>query len=129
MTHEAVVTAEDRARIEATAIDYMESWLDGDAERMGRCLHPDLAKRAVVQGGPGTPPRVDESPRDVMIEATAKGYGTLHERSYEVTILDAFGDIATARVLSSPHVDYLHIARFGEDWLIINCLWQRRPGE
>jgi hypothetical protein len=127
MSRQAVVTSEDRARIEATAIDYIESWLDADADRMARCLHPDLAKRAVVQGAPGTPPRVDESPRDRLIEATAKGHGTLYERSYEVTILDAFGDIATVRVLSSPHVDYLHIARFGEDWLIINCLWQRRP--
>jgi hypothetical protein len=126
--YEPEVTSEDRERIEATAIDYVESWLDGDAERMGRCLHPDLAKRALEQGQPGTPPRVDESPRDAMIEATAKGYGTLSERPYEVTILDAFGDIATVRVLSSPHVDYLHIARFGEDWLIINCLWQRRRG-
>jgi hypothetical protein len=129
MSAEAQVTSEDRERIEATAIDYIESWLDGDAERMGRCLHPDLAKRGIEQGEPGIPPRLDESPREVMIEATAKGHGTLYGRPYEVTILDAFGDIATVRVRSSSHMDYLHIARFGEDWLIINCLWQRRPGQ
>jgi hypothetical protein len=126
MSQEAQVTSEDLERIEATAIDYIESWLDGDAERMGRCLHPELVKRAVEQGEPGTPPRVDESPRDVMIDATAKGHGTLYERPYEVTILDAFGDIASVSVVSVPHVDYLHIVRFGEHWLIINCLWQRR---
>jgi hypothetical protein len=125
--HEAEVTSEDRERIEATAIDYIESWLDGDAARMARCLHPDFVKRAVEQGEPGTPPRLDESPRDAMIDATAKGFGTMYERPYEVTILDAFGDISTVTVLSWPHVDYLHIARFGDDWLIINCLWQRRP--
>jgi hypothetical protein len=125
-THEAEVTSEDRGRIEATAIDYIESWLDGDAERMARCLHPDLVKRTLQQAEPGTPPRLDESPRDVMIKATAKGYGRMYERPYEVTILDAFGDIATVTVRSSPNVDYLHIARFGDDWLILNCLWQRR---
>jgi Putative lumazine-binding len=126
MRHEAEVTFDDRERIEAAAIDYMESWLDGDPERMGRCLHPDLAKRSIEQGEPGTPARVEESPRDVMIEATAKGYGTLYERPYEVTILDTYGDIATVRLLSAPYMDYLHIARFGEEWLIINVLWQRR---
>jgi hypothetical protein len=26
------------------------------------------------------------------------------------------------------YMDYLHVARFGEAWLILNVLWQRRPG-
>jgi hypothetical protein len=33
------------AAIRDTAVDYMQSWLDGDPDRMRRCLHPDLAKR------------------------------------------------------------------------------------
>ena len=33
---EAPVSEEDRALILAAATDYIESWLDGDAERAGR---------------------------------------------------------------------------------------------
>ena len=39
-----------------------------------------------------------------------------------------FGDIATVRLLSSVYMDYLHIARVGGRWQIVNVLWQRRPG-
>ncbi|MDX2438456.1 MAG: nuclear transport factor 2 family protein [Acidobacteriota bacterium] len=38
---------DDEAAIKATALDYLEGWYSGDAERMERALHPDLAKRIV----------------------------------------------------------------------------------
>ena len=41
------VVPEDEAAIKATALDYLEGWYSGDAERMERALHPDLAKRIV----------------------------------------------------------------------------------
>src|SRR4051812_5524314 len=40
-------TAADSAAIKATALDYIQGWYDGDAERMERAVHPDLAKRIV----------------------------------------------------------------------------------
>ncbi len=30
------------------ALDYFEGWFDGDATRMERALHPDLAKRLLA---------------------------------------------------------------------------------
>ncbi len=126
MAGEAQIGAADREAILAAAADYIESWLDGDAGRMARCLHPELVKRDVEQGDAG--PRLDTMSRDDMVDATAKGLGTRYERPYDATILDAFGDIATVRVLSSVYMDYLHVARFADRWLLVNVLWQRRPG-
>ena len=63
-----------------------------------------------------------------MIEATAGGYGRKYERPYDISIMDAFGDIAAVRVLSSVYVDYLHVARVADGWQLLNVLWQRRPG-
>ena len=40
------MTTTDEQAIEATVRDYFEGWFDGDAERMERALHPQLAKRA-----------------------------------------------------------------------------------
>ncbi len=37
----------DKAAIKQTALDYIEGWYEGNAERMERALHPDLAKRIV----------------------------------------------------------------------------------
>ena len=36
----------DRDAIMRVALDYFEGWFDGDAARMERVLHPDLAKRS-----------------------------------------------------------------------------------
>lgn len=122
--NESAISPEDREKILASARDYIESWLDGDAERMARCLHPQLAKRESLEADPSA----ESLTRDQMIEATREGRGTHYERPYEVSILDAYGDIATVSVLSSVYMDYLHVARSGADWLLLNVLWQRRTG-
>ncbi len=122
--NEGAVSPEDREKILASARDYIESWLDGDAERMARCLHPQLAKRESLEADESA----ETMTRDQMVKATGEGRGKKLERPYDVSILDAFGDIATVRVLSSAYMDYLHVARSGSQWLLLNVLWQRRPG-
>jgi hypothetical protein len=120
--------AADRGAIESAAQDYIESWLDGDPERMARCLHPDLVKRAVEYDEASGMPGLESMSRQDMVEATARGYGRRYERPYDIRVLDAYEDIATVRVFSSVYMDYLHVARFGDAWLLVNVLWQRRPG-
>ena len=118
----------DRSAIIAAATDYIASWLDGDPERMARCLHPALAKRAVKRDAETGAPVVDESPYDDMVEGARVGYGRRLAPGYEVDVLDAEGDIASVRVRSSAYLDYLHVARFGDRWLLLNVLWQpNRP--
>jgi hypothetical protein len=122
--NEGAISPEDREKILASARDYIESWLDGDAERMARCLHPELAKRESLEADASA----ETVTRDQMVQATGEGRGMKYERPYEVSILDAYGDIATVRLLSSAYMDYLHVARCGGEWLLLNVLWQRRPG-
>lgn len=95
---------------------------------MARCLHPDLVKREVVHGDPEPGSTLETMTRDEMVAATAQGSGRRYERPYDAGILDVFGGIATVRVLSSVYMDYLHVAKFGDRWLLVNVLWQRRPG-
>lgn len=126
---ELPVGAADREKILAAAKDYIESWLDGDAERMGRCLHPQLAKRSVEKDPKTGEPIVENLTREDMVGYTKQGFGKKYSRPYELTILDAYGDLATVRLFSSTYMDYLHIARFGDRWQLLNVLWQRRPGK
>ncbi len=128
MTDDSWGSPGDREAILASAVDYIESWLDGDPERMARCLHPDLVKRSLTEGVGTAGCAIDTLGRDEMVAATAEGRGTRYPRPFEVSILDAFDDIATVRVLSSAYMDYLHVARCGDRWLLVNVLWQRRPG-
>jgi hypothetical protein len=112
------VTDDDLASIERAATDYIEAWLTGDADRMADCLHQDLTKRSIDDNA------VDAMTHRDMVEATRAGRGKQLPREYEVTIGDAFRNIATARVDSARYVDYLQIARFADRWRIVNVLWE-----
>ena len=43
-------SADDRAAVVRTALDYFEGWFDGDAAHIERALHPELAKRSLGRG-------------------------------------------------------------------------------
>jgi Putative lumazine-binding len=118
--------ARDREAILRVATDYIESWFEADSERMRRSLHPQLVKRSLDRGGHAGDPKLDTIGAEDMVRATGVGSGTKYPRGHDVTILDLYDDLATVKVTSVPYVDYLHVARFGESWLIVNVLWKRR---
>jgi len=124
---------EDIEAITAVACDYIEGWLDGDEARMRRCLHPDLVKRTIYRD-PATAEWRLGHPADaeMMVGWTRAGEGrtdVAEERTFEITIDDVFRHIATVRVLSTPYMDYLHIAKLDDQWFIANVLWELREGE
>jgi len=111
--------ATERSEVEAAATEYFESWFDGDGERMGRILHPDLCKRRVRE-------RLAFVTRDQMVEWTAAGDGVTEaaDRSLDVVVLDVYGDIASVRVRSAVYYEYLHLVRMEDGWKIANALFE-----
>ncbi|HEU0028154.1 MAG TPA: nuclear transport factor 2 family protein [Ktedonobacterales bacterium] len=121
--------AADLAAIRDAALDYMQSWYEGDVGRMGRCLHPELAKRAILRDSQTGAERVQHLTQRDMLDMTQRGGGNdapVEKRFYEVTILDVYGDIASARADSYEYVDYLQLARCEGQWLIVNALYGDR---
>ena len=114
--------AADGEAVARVATEYFQSWFAGDGERMRACLHPMLAKRTPEQPGSELL-TLHEDPTEQLIADTASGEGAGFEPVQEVTVLNVFRDIATVMVRSAPFVEYLHLARFGERWLIVNALY------
>jgi hypothetical protein len=118
----------DRAAIAQTALDYIEGWYAGDAERMARALHPDLVKRIVeTEDGKSV---LREMTAVQLVEATGRGGdggSASDRRRQDVTVLDVFGNTATVRLDADTWVDYMQLARFDGEWRIVNVLWERRP--
>lgn len=117
----------DREGIRRAALDYMQGWYEGDAERMRRSLHDGLVKR-VIHADPETGNlRLYPIDKQRMVEKTEQGGGRADvpgdKRYYEVAILDVYEDIASARAESYEYIDYLHLARCDGQWLIVNVLW------
>src|SRR5918993_5374306 len=88
----ANVSAADQAAIKQTALDYVEGWYEGNAERMERAVHPELAKR-IVRTGPEGRSRLDQMGAMTLVQFTRGGGGKSTPKDKEekdVTILDVF---------------------------------------
>jgi hypothetical protein len=123
-----ILSEADRLAIEKAALDYIEGWYSGDAERMERSLHPDLAKRTIFRDPRGFD-RLEPISALGLVIATRRGVGcrTPEERQRkEVTILDVFGSAACVRVDAADWVDFLQLGKLNGQWQIINVLWERR---
>ena len=127
MSTEARTTTVEE-QITAIALDYIEGWFDGDAERMRRALHPDLAKRS-LELGDGRPSDIRTLTAEQMIGWTGEGMGRAEDpadRRIEITVNRVDDRIATATSLCAIYVDYLQLAKTSEGWKIVNVLWASR---
>lgn len=120
----------DSNAIRQAALDYIEGWYTGDAERMARAVHSDLAKRIVLTEPGGARSVLRNMDGEQLVRATRAGHGRATPpatRRQEVRILDIFGNAAAVRVAATDWVDYLHVAKVDGAWRIINVLWELRP--
>lgn len=125
----ATASAADQAAIKQPALDYIEGWYEGDAERMERALHPDLAKR-IVRTDPEGRSALGQMSALTLIQNVRRGGGksTPKERQQkDITILDVFENVACVKVVASDWIDYLHVAKFNGRWVIVNVLWEMKP--
>jgi hypothetical protein len=123
-------TAADSAAIKATALDYIEGWYAGDAGRMERALHPELAKRNIMTDAASRRSRLIQMSALTLINQTRSGGGTEitpAERRTDVRILDIYQLAASVRVDAGGWIDYMHIGKWNGQWRIINVLWENAP--
>lgn len=126
---QTAVSETDRAAIKQTALDYIEGWYAGDAERMERALHPELAKRIVRTNDKGQS-RLDQMSALSLVQGTRRGFGKntpKDKQQKDVTILDVYESAASVKVVAADWIDYLHMARFNGRWVIVNVLWELKP--
>ena len=119
----------DAAAIKQAALDYIEGWYEGNAERMERALHPELAKRIVRTNKEGNSSLGQMSALS-LVQGTRRGGGKQtpkEKQQKDVTILDVFENAASVKVVASDWVDYLHVAKSGGRWVIVNVLWELKP--
>src|SRR6185436_17778788 len=61
--------------IKQTALDYIEGWYEGNAERMERALHPELSKRIVQTNPQNNRSRLDQMSAMSLVQGTRRGGG------------------------------------------------------
>jgi hypothetical protein len=120
---------EDAAGIRQAALDYIESWYEGNPERMERALHPDLAKR-IVRRNPNGESQLEHMTATTLVDNVRKGGGKKtppEKQQKDITVLDVYENVATVKLVASTWIDYLQIAKFNGRWVIVNVLWELKP--
>jgi hypothetical protein len=117
-----------REAIRQAALDYIEGWFEGSAERMDRALHPQLAKRLLEVVSQTGQEKFTHLTKEQMVEFTRRGGGSrvaADKRNIKVTILDTTETMAAVRTDCSLFIDYLTLAKgTGGQWKIVNVLWE-----
>ncbi len=119
---------DELAAIRGVSMDYWESWYQGDAERMQRSLHPDLAKRHIKRDPQTGADYLAHLTRDIMVAATKEGEGTETppgHRAVKLAVLDVYETIASVRCEAHDYIEYLHLVKTGGRWVIVNTLYTR----
>ena len=122
-------TDADKEAIKAAALDYMEGWYEGNAERMERSLHPELSKRMFSKDSKGRSV-FNHMGAMRLVQATRSGFGKetpKDKQRKDVAILDVFENVASVRADMSDWIDYMQMAKVDGKWVIVNVLWELRP--
>jgi len=122
--------ADESDAIKKTALDYIQGWYAGDAARMERALHSELAKRMVSTDAMTGRSLLNQMSAMTLVQRTREGIGKKipeDRQLKEVTILDRFNNAAVVKVGASDWIDYLEVAKFNGEWKIINVLWELKP--
>jgi hypothetical protein len=124
-------TGADTVAIRVAALDYAEGWYAGDGDRMARALHPELVKRIVVGDTATKRAFLQTMGATALVNATRHGYGKgtpADRQQKDVTVLDVFGNAAVAKIVMSDWIDYLQLGKVDGRWVIVNVLWEQKPG-
>ncbi|ROU08555.1 nuclear transport factor 2 family protein [Lysobacter enzymogenes] len=118
-----------RAAIEATCFDYLDGQLEGDPARVARALHPDLAKRRVLGETADEKLGLRRMSKEELVELTLQGALKTPKAQWNrsCAALDVAGNVAVARAETPWFVDFFHLGKFGERWIIVNALWYAKP--
>jgi hypothetical protein len=120
---------DDTAAVKAAALEYIEGWYAGDAQRIEKVLHPDLVRRTLrIDPQTGTTYLMFDGSRD-FISLTGEHQGKPGAKQQEdIVVLDVYRNAAMVRVTAASWVDYMQMARWNGKWVIVDLLWEPKDG-
>lgn len=121
-----MASQEDINAVRDAALDYIEGYVQGDAERHALAYHPECIKRQfATDEATGIEQLVVLSPQ-VMADYAAKFGGATEDAEWEVIIDDVSAGMASVRVYSTQWVDFLHVVKARGEWRLLHVTWHDR---
>ena len=120
----------DRKAVERAVLDYVGALYDVKPELVDRGVHLEMAKRGFGRGQDGN---YRESTmnfsqlRNLAQRWNAQGRVNPKTAPKEVVVFEVLDKTASAKLVASWGVDYMHLAKYDGEWKIVNVLWQAPP--
>ncbi|MBA3027484.1 MAG: nuclear transport factor 2 family protein [Desulfobacteraceae bacterium] len=125
------MTAEsDLEIIKKKVLGYIEAWYAGEPERGEKSLHPDLVKRIARMDSETGKPFLEMMSASKLADRWRSGDGKKTPKELQlkdITVLDVHGNMASIKLETASWVDYMHLAKFNGEWVIVNILWEVKP--
>ena len=112
---------EDRNSVMQAALDYVEAWYTGDAERHARAYHDECIKRIYAPNG-----SIESVSPAAMYDYCASGKTVLDGAEWTIEIDDISDSVASVRIDSTLYVDYLHLAKARGQWGLFHVTYSRK---
>lgn len=126
----AAQTASAREAVRQAALDYVEGIYQVDTSRIERSVHRNLTKRGFWR----EPAEATYRPETVMtfdqlmkLTASWNKDGKRDTSIKQVEVLDVLDQTASAKIVASWGIDYMHLAKYDGRWQIVNIVWQAHP--
>ena len=125
---------EDRER-EASrqaVLDYVEGVYNVDPARIERSVHPSLHKGGFFKEGADGSYSFTTMTFAEMVDLSKRynADGKMpKDAPKEITIFDVQEQIASVKLVAWWGVDYMHLAKYGGKWMIVNVFWQTHPAQ
>lgn len=117
----------DRKAVERAVLDYVDALYEVKPELVDRGVHRQLAKRGFSRGPDGSYRESTMSfaqLRSLAERWNVQGRVNPKTARREVVVLDLLDKTASAKLVASWGVDYMHLAKYDGEWKIVNVLWQ-----
>jgi hypothetical protein len=113
-----------REEVTKTLTEYREAANAKDGDRIKRLIHPEIIRRTVAPAPSGGKMILQDIMGETIGQIVRMGRGAAgkDQPQPEISILDTYENMATAKISAPAFVDYVHLAKQGGVWRIINIL-------
>jgi len=115
----------DREAVKQAILDYVEGVYETDPAKIERSVHPDLAKRGFFVDKQETTESTMSFPEFIEHAKTYNKDGQFPpDAPKEIIIYEVLDQTASAKLIAAWGIDYMHLAKYHDQWKIVHVLWQ-----
>lgn len=122
--------AADRAQVERAVLDYVEGVYEVKPELIARSVSPELTKYGYAAGEDGKYKGFAMTFEELHALAATwnkDGQNASETSPKEVRVLDLADQTAAVKLTAEWGIDYMHLAKVGDKWMIRHVIWQTPP--